>query len=272
MSSKPETDFTIYSDGGSNSHQNAASACILQSNKTKRRLYLGAYFGVGTNNEAEIFALLLGLSALRLKLGPERKFSLLWISDSEYSLKSASSYIKNWLKNGWRTADKSKVKNQGLWKFFLELSSQIHLHTQHVKGHSGHVENEVCDEIVNELKDFAESSESSNFSFGKRQIDSRAGTLSVNCFNATSWLNELRDEEPSASIFEAILGEMEQCLGSKSSQTSPAIRPGQEPPPSSKPEKNSQKLKSEKLRQLRLALSTAISLLQDLESLEESSE
>jgi hypothetical protein len=67
------------------------------------------------------------------------------VSDSEYTLKSATSYIQNWMKNGWKTADRKPVKNQGLWKIYLELAKGLKIVSKHVRGHSGHLFNEACD-------------------------------------------------------------------------------------------------------------------------------
>ena len=61
-------------------------------------------------------------------------------------LKSATGYINGWQKNGWKTADKKPVKNQGLWRSYLQLSAGIRVTPQHVRGHTGHEENEACDQ------------------------------------------------------------------------------------------------------------------------------
>ena len=40
------------------------------------------------------------------------------------------------------------MKNQGLWRAFLFLSSGLSILPEHVRGHSGHPENEECDAAV----------------------------------------------------------------------------------------------------------------------------
>ena len=58
------------------------------------------------------------------------------------------SWIKNWKKNGWRTASKKPVKNKDLWE---KLDQEISRHTiewQWVKGHAGNENNEKADYLA----------------------------------------------------------------------------------------------------------------------------
>ncbi len=134
--------IVIYSDGGGERSSSAAGACIVDS--PEGRLQLIVFLGAATNNEAEITAGLLAFSALRA-LGIKNKAEVHWVCDSEYVLKSATQYINNWQRNGWKTASKKPVKNQGLWRTYLGLSKGYAVQTEHVYGHTGHDENESCD-------------------------------------------------------------------------------------------------------------------------------
>ena len=148
MSSKQRTaDFLVYSDGGSSNGKGAAGACIVEDSEGKVLARIVGYIGNGTNNEGEILGGLLGFSWIKasMKTNP---IAVTWVSDSEYTLKSATLYISNWQKNGWKTSTKEPVKNQGLWRSYLELTKNITVHSQHVKGHSGHPQNEACDGAV----------------------------------------------------------------------------------------------------------------------------
>ncbi|MCB0346836.1 MAG: ribonuclease HI, partial [Bdellovibrionales bacterium] len=140
--------FILYSDGGAELRVSGAGACILEEEDTGRRLYLAVNLGGATNNEAEIFAGLLGFAYIRSQ---DKNFSgsIRWVCDSEYVLKSATQYINNWKRNGWQTAAKKPVKNQGLWQAYSELSSGIKVTADHVRGHTGHPENEACDAMTN---------------------------------------------------------------------------------------------------------------------------
>ncbi len=147
------SDITLYSDGGGQKGSAAAGACILQ-DSDGRRVHLAVFLGPGTNNEAEISAGLLGYSFLSL-VGDVT--SVRWVCDSEYVLKSACDYIHNWQRNGWRTASKQPVKNQGLWRTFLALRGTIRITSEHVRGHTGHPENEACDTASTWVQQFAAS-------------------------------------------------------------------------------------------------------------------
>ncbi len=139
----------LFSDGGGQRGSSAAGACILRA-ESGEQINLVIYLGSGTNNEAEITAGLLGFAAMKCLKSGESAFSdhkdVHWVSDSEYTLKSATGYINNWKRNGWLTSQKKPVKNMGLWKSYLELSKGISVEPEHVKGHSGHPENELCDQ------------------------------------------------------------------------------------------------------------------------------
>lgn len=95
-----------------------------------------------TNNRMELLAVIRGLEALT------RPSVVELYSDSQYVLKGLKEWLKGWKAKGWKTASKQPVKNQDLW---MELDGLVGKHsvTFHwVRGHSGHPENERCDELA----------------------------------------------------------------------------------------------------------------------------
>jgi ribonuclease HI len=58
-------------------------------------------------------------------------------------------WIENWKKRGWRTAAKKPVKNEDLWRRLDKARDQHEINWQWVKGHSGHRENELVDDLAN---------------------------------------------------------------------------------------------------------------------------
>ena len=70
-------------------------------------------------------------------------------SDSTYVLKGISEWLPNWKKRGWRTAGKKPVKNGDLWKTLDDLAEMHEIEWHWVKGHSGHIENELVDQMAN---------------------------------------------------------------------------------------------------------------------------
>ena len=98
-----------------------------------------------TNNQMEMQAVIEGLSALTKQSRVEI------ITDSTYVAKGSQEWMPNWKKNGWRRREGKSwkpVKNVELWQQLDELLSQHEIRFQLVKGHSGHPENERCDELA----------------------------------------------------------------------------------------------------------------------------
>ena len=96
-----------------------------------------------TNNRMELMAVIEGLSAL------QRPCEVRVTSDSTYVLKGIQEWMPNWKKRGWKTASKKPVKNADLWQ---QLDQLVELHSidwHWVKGHSGHAENEIADQLAN---------------------------------------------------------------------------------------------------------------------------
>ena len=145
----------IYSDGGGNVNSGAGGACVVR-DKEGGEWKFGIFLGPGTNNEGEISAGLLGFSFLRTLFEEAQALGVHWVCDSEYVLKSATEYILNWQRNGWRTASRKPVKNQGLWKTYLFLVQGYEVTPEHVYGHTGHPENEACDRASTWLQENGE--------------------------------------------------------------------------------------------------------------------
>lgn len=95
-----------------------------------------------TNNRMELTAVIRALTAAR------RHSEIELHTDSQYVKNGMQSWIKNWKKNNWRTADKKPVKNQDLWMQLDELSNAIIIHWHWVRGHNGNEFNERCDELA----------------------------------------------------------------------------------------------------------------------------
>lgn len=95
-----------------------------------------------TNNQMELMAVIEGLRALKSP-------SLVDLtSDSQYVLKGLDEWIDGWKRRGWKTASKSPVKNVELWKSLDELKAKHTLRFHWIRGHTGHAENERCDELA----------------------------------------------------------------------------------------------------------------------------
>jgi ribonuclease HI len=95
-----------------------------------------------TNNRMELLAAISALESL-----PPGAVADLY-TDSQYVKGGITAWMKNWKRNGWRTADKSPVKNKELWQR-LEAAASVHkVHWHWLRGHVGHAENERADELA----------------------------------------------------------------------------------------------------------------------------
>jgi ribonuclease HI len=102
----------------------------------------------------ELQALISGLSALKSPSDVEV------VTDSQYVAKGAREWLPGWKANGWKRREAGKLKplkNVELWQKLDELLSRHRVRFTVVKGHSGHPENERCDEMaVAALQQFRE--------------------------------------------------------------------------------------------------------------------
>ena len=96
-----------------------------------------------TNNRMELTAVIEGLNSLK------RQCSVRITTDSIYVKDGITSWIHNWKKRNWKTASKKPVKNQDLWQALDKAVSEHEVEWAWVKGHSGHRENEIADELAN---------------------------------------------------------------------------------------------------------------------------
>ena len=96
-----------------------------------------------TNNRMELNAVIEGLAALK------RHCEVTLTSDSTYVLKGIQEWMPNWKKRGWKTASKQPVKNVDLWQKLDAVIGEHKIDWQWVKGHSGHRENEIADQLAN---------------------------------------------------------------------------------------------------------------------------
>ena len=96
-----------------------------------------------TNNRMELTAAIQALESLT------RRCEVCVVTDSVYVAKGISEWLPNWVKRGWKTANKEPVKNVDLWQRLEAARLNHHVEWKWVKGHAGHVENERADRLAN---------------------------------------------------------------------------------------------------------------------------
>jgi ribonuclease HI len=95
-----------------------------------------------TNNRMELMAVIEGLNALK------KPSAVTVFTDSRYVMDGAMTWLANWKKRGWKTADKKPVKNEDLWRALDDAMARHTLKWEWVRGHTGHVENERADALA----------------------------------------------------------------------------------------------------------------------------
>lgn len=95
-----------------------------------------------TNNRMELMAAIQGLNALK------KPCRVTLSTDSRYVMDGLTKWVKGWLKNGWKTADKKPVKNAELWQALIAAAEPHRVEWKWVKGHAGHPDNERADKLA----------------------------------------------------------------------------------------------------------------------------
>ena len=132
----------IYTDGAcrGNPGPGGWGALILKDNE---EIKLNGGQNDTTNNQMELTAVIKALGFF------SESTEIEIFTDSKYVMDGITEYIKKWKVNGWKTASKKPVKNTDLWKQLDDLSAQHSITWNWVKGHSGHRENDIADELAN---------------------------------------------------------------------------------------------------------------------------
>lgn len=136
----------IFTDGACRGNPGPGGwGALLRYQGTEKRLY-GAE-AHSTNNRMELMAVIQALESLK------RSCEAAVTTDSQYVHQGISQWINNWKRRGWKTADKKPVKNVDLWQR-LDAVVATHKVTWHwVRGHNGHPENEIADQLANQAID-----------------------------------------------------------------------------------------------------------------------
>jgi ribonuclease HI len=97
-----------------------------------------------TNNRMELSAAIAALETL------SRPCIVDLYTDSEYLRGGITRWIHGWKRNGWRTRDKTPVKNVDLWQRLDAALERHDVRWHWVRGHAGHVQNERADALARE--------------------------------------------------------------------------------------------------------------------------
>jgi len=135
----------IYSDGACSGNPGPGGWAAVVIFPEGRVRELGGGERPSTNNRMEMLGAITALGAVHDRPEPVKLYT-----DSGLLINGIKSWIRNWQRNGWRTAAGKPVVNRDLWERLdaLAQARKGRLAWGHVKGHVGHELNERCDVIA----------------------------------------------------------------------------------------------------------------------------
>ncbi|MEE9157794.1 MAG: ribonuclease HI [Gammaproteobacteria bacterium] len=133
----------IFTDGACRGNPGPGGwGVLLRYNRKEKQLYGGELNT--TNNRMELLAAIKGLEALK------RPCAVRLTTDSQYVKNGLTEWLPNWKQRGWKTAAKKPVKNADLWQRLEAAVDRHDVEWRWVRGHSGHAENEMVDQLANQ--------------------------------------------------------------------------------------------------------------------------
>ena len=129
---------TAYTDGAASGNPGPGGyGVVLEAGKHREELWGG--FRRTTNNRMELLATIVAMESLK---SPGTEITI--VSDSRYVVDSVEKqWVFDWEKKGF-----AKKKNPDLWKRFLAIYRQHKVRFQWIRGHNGHPQNELCDQLA----------------------------------------------------------------------------------------------------------------------------
>ena len=131
----------IFTDGSCLGNPGAGGIGVLLRYKKHEKSLSKGYF-LTTNNRMELLAVIEALNNLK------ESCDIHLYSDSQYMKNGITQWIFNWKKNNWKASSGKPVKNQDLWIALDQAIARHKVDWRWVKGHTGHRENELCDQLA----------------------------------------------------------------------------------------------------------------------------
>ncbi len=136
------TEVTIYTDGACKGNPGPGGwGALMMAGDNKRELFGGELNT--TNNRMELKAVIEALRALT------KPCAVTVFTDSTYVMQGITTWMVNWKRNGWRTADKKPVKNVELWQALEAATTPHKMQWRWVKGHASDPGNIRADQLAN---------------------------------------------------------------------------------------------------------------------------
>lgn len=152
--------IALYSDGACRGNPGpGAWGCLAQNAEGVILFEAAAAHDQTTNNRMEIQGAIEGLRRVGDDFADKYAHHTDWpclyfYCDSRYVVDGIEKWLTGWKARGWKKADKKAPENLELWQ---QLDQQVNrfpkLKCLWVKGHSGHPQNERCDQLANQVLD-----------------------------------------------------------------------------------------------------------------------
>jgi ribonuclease HI len=141
-------DTVIFCDGACEPNPGkAGSGMAVYREGALSTLFYGAYNPAGTNNTAELNALLQALMLAKTELAEDRTVQVR--SDSSYGLNAVTKWAAGWEKRGWQKKE-GEIKNleiiQEMYALYQQIEEDVDL--RHVSAHVGIEGNELADRMA----------------------------------------------------------------------------------------------------------------------------
>ena len=134
----------IYTDGACSGNPGPGGWGAVILDEEKNETNISGQEKSTTNNRMELTAPIMALRKVK-------KFSKIIIyTDSTYLKNGITTWIKNWEKNGWMSANKKPIKNKDLWVTLNKLSKAQDIDWKWIKAHAGNKYNEIADKLATE--------------------------------------------------------------------------------------------------------------------------
>ena len=143
----PAAQVHLFTDGACSGNPGPGGwAYIVRHLRTGKLKEVAGAERVTTNNKMELTAAIRGLQCL------QRPCRVTLFTDSQYVGKGISEWMPKWKANGWRRnrqpGEKGELKNVELWQQLDKLLARHEVTYEWVAGHSGHEENDRCDQLA----------------------------------------------------------------------------------------------------------------------------
>ncbi|MFN3341592.1 MAG: ribonuclease HI [Flavobacteriales bacterium] len=129
----------IFTDGAAKGNPGPGGFGIVLRSERGHHKEVARGYRLTTNNRMELLAVIVALEMLK---GSQDDVTV--FSDSRYVVDSVE---QGWLWN-WQRKGFEKIKNADLWRRFIPAYKRHKVKFQWIKGHSGHKENERCDQMA----------------------------------------------------------------------------------------------------------------------------